>query len=90
MGFKSQAQRAKFAELVKNGKMKQSTFDEWHANSAVHLPERAEVQPSKLSVKPPAPFKSPAQVVKPIEAKQWNMVKSPNDIRVIRAKKFNF
>jgi hypothetical protein len=39
--FKSQAQRAKFAELVKQGKMEQSTFDEWQkATGEAKLPER--------------------------------------------------
>lgn len=40
MPFKSQAQRAKFAELVKQGKMSQSTFDEWNAETNGKLPER--------------------------------------------------
>ena len=42
MPFKSKAQKAKFGELVKQGKMKQSTFDEWmKATPAPHaLPER--------------------------------------------------
>lgn len=39
--FKSQAQRAKFAELVSQGKMKQSTFDEFQkATGKKKLPER--------------------------------------------------
>lgn len=41
MPFKSQAQRAKLAELVKQGKMSQSTFDEWQsATGEQKLPER--------------------------------------------------
>lgn len=30
MPFKSEAQRRKFGELVKTGKMEQSVFDEWN------------------------------------------------------------
>lgn len=40
MPFKSQAQRAKFAELVKQGKMSQATFDEWERETPNNLPER--------------------------------------------------
>ena len=41
MPFKSQAQKAKFAELAKQGKIKQSTFDEWvSATGNSKLPER--------------------------------------------------
>lgn len=42
MPFKSQAQRAKFHALVAQGKMKQSTLDEWEASTPKDkkLPER--------------------------------------------------
>lgn len=42
MAFKSQAQRAKFLELVAQGKMKQSTFDEFEKSTpkGAPLPER--------------------------------------------------
>lgn len=41
MPFKSEAQRAKFAELVKQGKMSQETFAKWQAETpAGPLPER--------------------------------------------------
>ncbi len=41
MAFKSKAQRAKFAELVKQGKMKQAIFDEWNEDTDnKKLPER--------------------------------------------------
>jgi hypothetical protein len=41
MPFKSQAQRAKFAVLVEQGKMKKSTFDEFQkATGDTKLPER--------------------------------------------------
>jgi hypothetical protein len=33
MPFKSQAQRAKFAQLVKEGKMSQETFDKWQSET---------------------------------------------------------
>lgn len=38
--FVSEMQRRKFAELVKQGKMKQSTFDEWNKDTPVNIPER--------------------------------------------------
>lgn len=42
MPFVSEKQRAKFAELVKQGKMKQSVFDEWQAATGkAKLPERS-------------------------------------------------
>lgn len=41
MPFKSEAQRRKFGELVKQGKMKQSEFDKWNKETgAARLPER--------------------------------------------------
>lgn len=40
MPFKSKAQRAKFGDLVKQGKMPQSTFDEWNEATKDKLPER--------------------------------------------------
>lgn len=41
MPFKSKAQRAKFAEMVKDGKMTQAEFDKWNADTPTgHLPER--------------------------------------------------
>lgn len=41
MPFQSEAQRKKFAELVKQGKIKASTFDEWNkATGKRKLPER--------------------------------------------------
>ena len=54
MAFKSEAQRAKFAELVKTGKMKQETFDKWQSETPkdAKLPER--IHPTgidKLKVK---------------------------------------
>lgn len=42
MPFKSRAQKAKFAELVKSGKIKQSVFDEWDKATTGKLPERVE------------------------------------------------
>lgn len=38
MPFKSKAQRAKFASLVKEGKMSQATFDKWQAETPSHKP----------------------------------------------------
>jgi hypothetical protein len=38
--FKSQAQRAKFAQLVKDGKMSQAQFDEWNSETPAKIPDR--------------------------------------------------
>lgn len=44
--FKSQAQRAKFAQLVKEGKMSQATFDKWEAETKESaLPKKAIYKP---------------------------------------------
>lgn len=49
MPFKSEAQRRKFGELVKQGKMSKSTFDEWNkATGKAKLPER--IKPKVRSV----------------------------------------
>ena len=41
MSFKSDAQRRKFASLLEEGKISQSTFDEWNkATGSKKLPER--------------------------------------------------
>lgn len=47
--FKSEAQRKKFASMVKEGKMKQSTFDEWNSSTPANLPERVEKKDKKLN-----------------------------------------
>ncbi len=47
MPFKSEAQRAKFAQMVKDGKMKQSVFDEWQKETPKNIPKR--VGPKKLN-----------------------------------------
>ncbi len=47
MPFKSESQRRKFGELVKQGKMSKSTFDEWNkATGKEKLPER--ISPPKI------------------------------------------
>lgn len=38
--FKSNAQKAKFRELLKEGKISQETFDEYDKATKGHLPER--------------------------------------------------
>jgi len=48
MPFKSEAQRRKFASLVKEGKMKQSQFDEWNAVTPKNIPERVPKKETKL------------------------------------------
>jgi len=45
MAFKSEAQRKKFAQLVKEGKMSQAVFDEFELNSPKDLPDRAKRKP---------------------------------------------
>lgn len=41
MPFKSKAQLAKFAEMVKQGKLSKATFDEWNKDTNhAKLPER--------------------------------------------------
>lgn len=40
MPFKSQSQRAKFGELVSQGKMKQSTFDEFNKETPENIPDK--------------------------------------------------
>jgi len=46
MPFKSEAQRAKFAQLVKEGKMSQETFDSWQSETAdKKLPKKAPYKP---------------------------------------------
>lgn len=47
MPFKSEAQRRKFAELVREKKISQAEFDKWNAETGKKkLPERA-VKPKK-------------------------------------------
>lgn len=45
MPFKSEAQRAKFAQLVKEGKMTQETFDKWESETKEKLPKKAAYKP---------------------------------------------
>ena len=40
MPFKSEAQRKKFAQLVKDGKMSQETYNRWESETPAKLPER--------------------------------------------------
>jgi hypothetical protein len=40
MPFKSHAQRRKFAELVKQGKMSKETFEEWNKETPAQMPDR--------------------------------------------------
>lgn len=51
MPFKSESQRRKFAEMVKQGKLKQSEFDKWNSETpAGKLPERIGQKPEKNHV----------------------------------------
>lgn len=51
MPFRSQSQRAKFHELVKQGKMSQETLDKWESETPKHkkLPERITAKKSPLT-----------------------------------------
>jgi hypothetical protein len=40
MGFKSEAQRKKFQEMVKDGKIAQSVYDAFESDTGEKLPER--------------------------------------------------
>lgn len=40
MPFKSEAQRRKFASMVKKGEISQKTFDEWNSETPKDIPER--------------------------------------------------
>lgn len=40
MPFRSEAQRRKFAEMVKQGKMTQAEFDKWNHQTPKKIPER--------------------------------------------------
>lgn len=51
MAFKSQAQRAKFYELVAQGKMKQSTLDEWEKSTPKDKPLPDRLSPQKPPIK---------------------------------------
>jgi len=58
MPFKSLAQKRKFEELLKAGKISQSMFDEWNlASEGLKLPER--VESSKSDKKVEKPLKHP-------------------------------
>ena len=40
MPFKSEAQRRKFAQLEKEGKIKKGTFEEWNKDTPKEIPEK--------------------------------------------------
>lgn len=48
--FKSDAQRRKFGEMVKEGKMSQATFDEWNSKTPKKIPERIGPKPKITSI----------------------------------------
>lgn len=49
MPFKSEKQRAKFAQLVKEGKMSQETFNKWQNETGdKKLPTKAAYKPKGL------------------------------------------
>lgn len=49
MSFKSEAQKRKFAQMVKDGKMSKKTYDEWNKKSG-KLPERVNNKPKPRDV----------------------------------------
>lgn len=51
MPFKSEAQRRKFAEMVKKGDMSQDTFNEWNRETKGKLPERVEKATKKTAIR---------------------------------------
>ena len=51
MAFKSEAQKRKFAELVKQGKMSQKTYDEFNSDSPKRLPERVRKKRNKDAIR---------------------------------------
>lgn len=51
MPFKSEAQRAKFAQMVKTGEITQGKFDEWNHSTPKHIPNRLQ-KPEKAAPKP--------------------------------------
>lgn len=65
MPFKSKAQIAKFGEMVKQGKMKQSEFDKWmgETKDPHKLPDRV---PSNKPVKSLRELKARAKTIKEI------------------------
>lgn len=48
MPFKSEAQRRKFGEMVKQGKMSQATFDEWNKDTPKKIPDRVKKGSTKI------------------------------------------
>lgn len=40
MPFKSDSQRKKFGEMVKQGKISQQVFDEWNSETPANIPDR--------------------------------------------------
>ena len=62
MPFRSEAQRRKFGELVKEGTMSQAMFDEWNKDTPAKLTER--LHPKKVArghVRPHTPAGRGAQ-----------------------------
>jgi len=53
MAFKSEAQRKKFAEMVKSGEISKATYQEWDKASPKKLPERVKQKekPQKVKIK---------------------------------------
>lgn len=57
MPFKSNAQRKKFGELVKQGKLSQKEFDKWNSETKGNLPERIGKPEAKTAKKAKTPLR---------------------------------
>ena len=48
MPFRSEAQKEKFQQMVKDGKMSQTTYDEWSKNTPSQLPKKIDSGSKKI------------------------------------------
>lgn len=61
MAFKSQAQRAKFGEMVASGKMSQAEFDKWNSETPANIPQKVAPKPNATKV-PKVPKTPPGHI----------------------------
>ena len=64
MAFKSEAQKRKFKELVKDGKMSQAMFDEFERKTTGKLPEKLKGEQKTKAPRSKAPKAWNAKVIK--------------------------
>jgi hypothetical protein len=67
--FKSQAQIAKFKQLLKDGKINQKTFDEWMAATPKEIPERVRQKVKRTKPNPKVDY-SQSKFAKPAPKKK--------------------